>query len=122
MPPWSKLRHRKPAGRIASASPTATTRLRTPSVERMPTCGRLMIGTEISVPIINRPQGGILSTDGVRKRVVSVSDERGDVLAIRPTGFLCLSFDHRAIDGAYAGAFVGRVRAILEDRDWLTEM
>jgi pyruvate dehydrogenase E2 component (dihydrolipoamide acetyltransferase) len=75
-------------------------------------------GTEISVPIINRPQVGILSTDGVRKRVVA----EGGELAIRPVGFLCLSFDHRAIDGAYAGAFVGRVREMLEGRDWLTEM
>jgi pyruvate dehydrogenase E2 component (dihydrolipoamide acetyltransferase) len=75
-------------------------------------------GTEISVPIINRPQVGILSTDGVRKRVVA----DGDALAIRPTGFLCLSFDHRALDGAYAGAFVARVRDILEHRDWLTEL
>ena len=75
-------------------------------------------GTEISVPIINRPQVGILSTDGVRKRVVAV----GDALAIRPAGFLCLSFDHGGIDGAYAGAFASRVRAILEERDWLTEM
>ncbi len=76
-------------------------------------------GTEISVPIINRPQVGILSTDGVRKRVVAAD---GDRLAIRPTGYLCLSFDHRAIDGAYAGAFAGRVRDILEGRDWLTEL
>jgi 2-oxoglutarate dehydrogenase E2 component (dihydrolipoamide succinyltransferase) len=75
-------------------------------------------GTEISVPIINRPQVGILSTDGVRRRVVA----DGDTLAIRPTGFLCLSFDHRALDGAYAGAFVARVRDILEHRDWLTEL
>jgi pyruvate dehydrogenase E2 component (dihydrolipoamide acetyltransferase) len=81
-------------------------------------------GTEISVPIINRPQVGILSTDGVRKRVVAVEGPDGgiDALAIRPTGFLCLSFDHRAIDGAYAGAFAVRVRTILEGRDWLTEL
>ena len=76
-------------------------------------------GTEISVPIINRPQVGILSTDGVRKRVVADDDDR---LVIRPVGFLCLSFDHRGLDGAYAGAFVGRVRTIIESRDWLTEM
>jgi pyruvate dehydrogenase E2 component (dihydrolipoamide acetyltransferase) len=75
-------------------------------------------GTEISVPIINRPQVGILSTDGVRKRVVA----DGDAIAIRPTGFLCLSFDHRALDGAYAGAFAARVRDIVETRDWLTEL
>ena len=79
-------------------------------------------GTEISVPIINRPQVGILSTDGVRKRVVAAGGPEGDRLAIRPTGYLCLSFDHRAIDGAYAGAFAGRVRDILEGRDWLTEL
>ena len=79
-------------------------------------------GTEISVPIINRPQVGILSTDGVRKRVVAADGPDGDRLAIRPTGYLCLSFDHRAIDGAYAGAFAGRVRDILEGRDWLTEL
>jgi 2-oxoglutarate dehydrogenase E2 component (dihydrolipoamide succinyltransferase) len=75
-------------------------------------------GTEISVPIINRPQVGILSTDGVRKRVVA----DGDALAIRPAGFLCLSFDHAALDGAYAAGFAARVREILEGRDWLTEM
>jgi pyruvate dehydrogenase E2 component (dihydrolipoamide acetyltransferase) len=80
-------------------------------------------GTEISVPIINRPQVGILSTDGVRKRVVVSNDgPDADRLAIRPGGYLCLSFDHRAIDGAYAGAFAGRVREILERRDWLTEI
>jgi 2-oxoglutarate dehydrogenase E2 component (dihydrolipoamide succinyltransferase) len=79
-------------------------------------------GTEISVPIINRPQVGILSTEGVRKRVVATGGPDGDRLAIRPTGYLCLSFDHRAIDGAYAGAFAGRVRDILEGRDWLTEL
>jgi pyruvate dehydrogenase E2 component (dihydrolipoamide acetyltransferase) len=77
-------------------------------------------GTEISVPIINQPEVGILSTDGVRKRVVVAAE--GDALVIRPTGYLCLSFDHRAVDGAYAAAFVGRVREILEGRDWLTEM
>ena len=75
-------------------------------------------GTAISVPIINRPQIGILSTDGVRKRVVAV----GSGLEIRPMGYLCLSFDHRAVDGAYAGAFAGRVREIVETRDWLKEL
>jgi pyruvate dehydrogenase E2 component (dihydrolipoamide acetyltransferase) len=76
-------------------------------------------GTWMSFPILNAPQVGILSTDGVRKRVVVADDDR---LAIRPAGFLCLSFDHRALDGAYAAAFAGRVREILEGRDWLTEM
>ena len=76
------------------------------------------LGTWVSVPIINRPQAGILSTDGVAKRVVARSEGGRDHLEIRPVGNLCLSFDHRALDGAYAGTFVERVREVLETRDW----
>jgi 2-oxoglutarate dehydrogenase E2 component (dihydrolipoamide succinyltransferase) len=76
-------------------------------------------GTWMSFPILNAPQVGILSTDGVAKRVVV---DAGDALRIAPVGNLCLTFDHRALDGAYAGAFVGRVREIVEGRDWATEL
>lgn len=76
-------------------------------------------GTHLSVPIIHQPQVAILSTDGVRKRLVA---GRGGALLVRPIGHLCLSFDHRAIDGAYAGAFLDRVRTILEQRDWHAEL
>ena len=76
-------------------------------------------GTWISFPIINRPQLGILATDGVSKQVVADDDGR---VRIAPIGHLCLSFDHRAIDGAYAGAFVRRVQHIIETRDWRTEL
>ncbi len=48
-----------------------------------------------------------MSTDGVSKQVVV--DERGR-LAIAPVGHLCLTFDHRAMDGAYAGAFLEHVQ------------
>ncbi len=76
-------------------------------------------GTWISFPVINRPQVGILSTDGVAKQVVV--GERGR-LGIAPIGHLCCAFDHRALDGAYAGAFLARVREIVETRDWTTEL
>jgi pyruvate dehydrogenase E2 component (dihydrolipoamide acetyltransferase) len=76
-------------------------------------------GTWISLPVINRPQVGILATDGVSKQVVADADSR---LRIAPLGRLCLSFDHRALDGAYAGSFVRRVREIVETRDWLSEL
>lgn len=76
-------------------------------------------GTWISVPILNAPQVGILSTDGVSKRVVA--DRYGN-LRIAPVGHLCLTFDHRALDGAYAGAFLGRLREIVERRDWAAEL
>jgi 2-oxoglutarate dehydrogenase E2 component (dihydrolipoamide succinyltransferase) len=76
-------------------------------------------GTWISVPILNAPQAGILSTDGVAKMVVADGDDR---LRIAPVANLCLTFDHRALDGAYAGAFLRRLREIVERRDWATEL
>jgi len=75
--------------------------------------------TWISFPVINRPQVGILATDGVSKEVVAGADGH---LAIAPIGRLCCSFDHRVLDGAYAGAFLQRVREIVETRDWLSEL
>jgi pyruvate dehydrogenase E2 component (dihydrolipoyllysine-residue acetyltransferase) len=75
--------------------------------------------TWISFPVINRPQVGILATDGVAKQVVVGDDGR---LGIAPIGRLCCAFDHRALDGAYAGAFLRRVQEIVETRDWLSEL
>jgi pyruvate dehydrogenase E2 component (dihydrolipoamide acetyltransferase) len=43
-------------------------------------------------------------------------------LRIAPVANLCLTFDHRALDGAYAGAFLGRLREIVERRDWAAEL
>ena len=76
-------------------------------------------GTWMSFPILNAPQVGILATDGVAKQVVV--DER-DGLRVVPVGNLCMSFDHRAVDGAYAGAFLRRVRETIEHRDWYAEV
>nr|MDQ6910811.1 2-oxo acid dehydrogenase subunit E2 [Actinomycetota bacterium] len=80
-------------------------------------------GTLITAPVINQPQVAILSTDGVKKRPVAVELPDGtDAVAIHPVGNLALSFDHRAVDGAYASAFLGRCREILETRDWSQEL
>ncbi len=76
-------------------------------------------GTWMSFPILNAPRVGILSTDGVSKRVVV---EQNDALRIAPIGNLCLTFDHRALDGAYAGSFLTRLREIVEQRDWSAEL
>ncbi len=76
-------------------------------------------GTWISFPVINRPQVGILATDGVSKQVRCDDEGR---MRVAPVGHLCLSFDHRAVDGAYAGSFVRRVQQIVETRDWHTEL
>ena len=80
-------------------------------------------GTFLTAPIINQPQVAILSTDGIKKRPVVVELPDGsDGIAIHPTGMLALSFDHRVIDGAYASAFIARVKELLETRDWEQEL
>ncbi len=68
-------------------------------------------GTIISVPIINQPHAGILSMDFVVKRPVVIED---DAIAVRSMMYLCLSFDHRILDGAGAGGFLQAVRTKLQ--------
>ena len=66
---------------------------------------------------------GILSTDGVKRRPVVVAQDDGtEAIAIHSIGLLCLSWDHRAVDGAYAAAFVARIVEILATRDWSAEL
>ncbi len=80
-------------------------------------------GTLITAPIINQPQVAILSTDGVKKKPVAVELPDGtDAVVVHPVGILALSFDHRAFDGAYASAFIARVKEMLETRDWSQEL
>ena len=80
-------------------------------------------GTVVTAPVINQPQVAILSTDGVRMRPTAVRSEAGEwVVAVHPLGNLSLSFDHRAVDGAYAAAFLALVRELLETRDWQQEL
>jgi pyruvate dehydrogenase E2 component (dihydrolipoyllysine-residue acetyltransferase) len=80
-------------------------------------------GTLITRPIINQPQVAILSTDGVKPQPVAVPlDGGGYGIAVHHVGNLCLSWDHRAFDGAYAAAFLAKIREILETRDWATEL
>ena len=74
-------------------------------------------GAVIATPIINQPQVGILDLEAIVKRPVVVSGPDGDAIAIRPMGFLPLSFDHRALDGATAARFLARVKELLEGGD-----
>jgi pyruvate dehydrogenase E2 component (dihydrolipoamide acetyltransferase) len=76
-------------------------------------------GTLFTAPIINQPQVAILSTDAVRKKPWIVETLEGDSIGIRPVGMLAQSFDHRAVDGAYAAAFLREVKSIIETRDWV---
>jgi 2-oxoglutarate dehydrogenase E2 component (dihydrolipoamide succinyltransferase) len=78
-------------------------------------------GTFITAPVINQPQVAILSIDGVQRRPWVIADEKGERMEIRPVGILAHSFDHRAVDGAYSGAYLRRVKQILESREWIGE-
>ena len=71
-------------------------------------------GTTLATPIINQPQVAILDLEAVVKRAVVVDGPEGDSIAIRPMVNVCLSFDHRALDGAEAARFLGAVKARLE--------
>jgi pyruvate dehydrogenase E2 component (dihydrolipoamide acetyltransferase) len=80
-------------------------------------------GTLLTMPVINQPQVAILSTDGVKRRpVVVVLPDGSESIAIHSVGNLALGFDHRAFDGAYASAFIQRVKEVLETRDWAAEL
>ena len=85
-------------------------------------------GAVLATPIINQPQVAILDLEAIVKRPVVISttaatadaerSSRGDVsdsIGIRPMGFLPMSWDHRALDGAVAARFLGAVKSRLED-------
>jgi 2-oxoglutarate dehydrogenase E2 component (dihydrolipoamide succinyltransferase) len=75
-------------------------------------------GTFHGTPIISQPQAGILGTYALVKRPWVVQDELGqDVIAIRPLMNVTLTYDHRLVDGAYAGGFLRDLRARLEGWD-----
>ena len=73
-------------------------------------------GALLATPIINQPQVAILDLEAITKRPVVVSDEQGrDSIAIRPMTYLCMSWDHRALDGVLAATFLSSVRRNLEE-------
>jgi pyruvate/2-oxoglutarate dehydrogenase complex dihydrolipoamide acyltransferase (E2) component len=72
-------------------------------------------GSIMATPVINLPQVAILDTEAVVKRPVVMTDEKGnDSIAIRHMTYLCMSWDHRALDGALAAQFLAALRKRLE--------
>ena len=68
------------------------------------------LGSVIGKGIINHPQAAILNAEAIVKRPVVVDDE----VAVRSMMNLCITFDHRILDGAEAAAFVNAVKSRLE--------
>ena len=77
----------------------------------------------LTSPIINQPNVAILSTESVKKRpVVIEGQDSTDSIAIRHTGMLSLTWDHRAFDGSVALLFLNSIREKLENSDWSQEL
>ena len=72
-------------------------------------------GAIMGTPVISQPQVAILDVEALVKRPVVIEDENGnDAIAIRSMMNLCLSYDHRLVDGAYAAQFMKELRENLE--------
>ncbi|MDH4615919.1 dihydrolipoamide acetyltransferase family protein [Brevibacillus sp. AY1] len=67
-------------------------------------------GSVLSMPIINSPQAAILSVEAIVKRPVIIDD----MIAVRSMVNLCLSLDHRVLDGLICGRFLQSVKQRLE--------
>ncbi|WP_257347998.1 dihydrolipoamide acetyltransferase family protein [Pseudalkalibacillus decolorationis] len=69
-------------------------------------------GSIQSTPIINYPQAAILSVESIVKRPVVMDN---GMIAVRDIVNLCMSLDHRVLDGLVCGRFLTRVKEILEN-------
>ena len=70
-----------------------------------------MSGVQIGIPIIRYPEVAIVGVGAIQKRVVPLEN---DILAIRSTMHLSLTFDHRVLDGMYGCGFLASVKKHLE--------
>ena len=70
-----------------------------------------MFGVDQFVAVLNPPQASILAVGRTRDQVVPVEGE----LLVLPVMTMTLTCDHRAVDGATGAAFLGTVKAFLED-------
>jgi pyruvate dehydrogenase E2 component (dihydrolipoamide acetyltransferase) len=77
-----------------------------------------MIGGEAATPIINYPEVAILATMKIKDRVRA----EGGGIKVKKTLPLCLSFDHRVIDGAEAARFMNDLVGLLENPDFLKRL
>jgi pyruvate dehydrogenase E2 component (dihydrolipoamide acetyltransferase) len=72
-------------------------------------------GAHQGTPIINPPEVAILGCGRIEEKPVAVQGQ----VEVRPVLPLALSYDHRLIDGAAAGAFLGRLKTLLADPNLL---
>ena len=71
------------------------------------------VETDFMTPIINPPQNAILGIGKIGPKPCV----RDGQLAVRTMTYLCLTHDHRVIDGVPASLFLGRVKDLIEHRE-----
>jgi pyruvate/2-oxoglutarate dehydrogenase complex dihydrolipoamide acyltransferase (E2) component len=71
-------------------------------------------GNLIGTPLLNQPEVGNLGIGTIEKRPVVRTQHGEDAIVIRWMGYLCLSYDHRIVDGAVAGGFLQTLGRTLE--------
>jgi pyruvate dehydrogenase E2 component (dihydrolipoamide acetyltransferase) len=79
-----------------------------------------MLEIEVFTPIINYPQTAIMGV-GTVSRLPRYVDDNSEVIESRYIMKLCLSYDHRVIDGAPAARFSLKVRELLQNADVIFE-
>ena len=80
-------------------------------------------GSLFDTPILNPPEVGILATPAIERRPVVVTDpDGGDRIANRYRTYLCLTYDHRLVDGADAARFLTDVARMADSDDWGPEV
>ncbi|WP_240413960.1 dihydrolipoamide acetyltransferase family protein [Paenibacillus periandrae] len=75
-------------------------------------------GSILSYPIINYPQAAIVTFESIVKKPVVIQD----MLAVRSMVNLCLSLDHRILDGVICGRFLQRIKENLESYNQETKL
>ena len=68
------------------------------------------VGSLLSCPINNNPQAAILTFESIVRKPVVIQE----MIAIRSIANLCLSYDHRIVDGLICSRFLQRVKYYLE--------
>ncbi|MFI0366550.1 2-oxo acid dehydrogenase subunit E2 [Actinomadura sp. 1N219] len=80
-------------------------------------------GSLLDTPILNAPETGILAVGKVERRPVAVGAGADERVEIRDMAYLCLTYDHRLVDGADAARFLTAVKDGLEGRPiWAADL
>lgn len=69
-------------------------------------------GPILNTPIINQPQVALIWIGRITKKPVVIQDK----IVIRDMMYLCLSYDHRAMDGRDAGTYINKIKEYLEEQ------